>query len=311
MGTVAKVTLEDAQKAARKHFAKIEEGIDPTIERAAAARKSTTTIGLLVPKFLAYLEAIPRAPTYIDENRRSLERKFVALHRFNPDDVKRATVAEELEKIIKISGKIASRNSRAHLRKFYSWCIGEGVAENNPVSGTNKHNSEERDRYHDEKELVQIWRQLDDENDYDVINKLLMITGARRDQIGKLKRVEVKRDDEERGPHIDLAGKQGRSKNKKRFLIPLSKQALALIDLVWDRRKDDTGYLFGLDGSKAGFSGWSKCKERLDERLGKNFEPWVLHDYRRTFDTLSQDRLKVLEHVADACLNHKGSRKKE
>jgi len=116
-----------------------------------------------------------------------------------------------------------------------------------------------------------------------------------------LKRSEVKRADK----LIDLAGKQGRSKNKKRFIIPLSRQALTLIEKVWDRREDSSDYIFGRADSKRGFSGWSKCKERLDEKLG-DMEPWTLHDYRRTFDTLAQDRLKILEHVADACLNHKG-----
>jgi hypothetical protein len=37
------------------------------------------------------------------------------------------------------------------------------------------------------------------------------------------------------------------------------------------------------------FSGWSKSKQRLDERLGDKVAPWTLHDLRRTFATIASD----------------------
>jgi integrase len=56
-----------------------------------------------------------------------------------------------------------------------------------------------------------------------------------------------------------------------------------------------------------GFSGWSKCKERLDERItkaaGRPLPHWTLHDLRRTCATRMAD-LAILPHVIEAVLNH-------
>jgi hypothetical protein len=55
-----------------------------------------------------------------------------------------------------------------------------------------------------------------------------------------------------------------------------------------------------------GFSGWSKCKERIDARIlasGVKVRPWRLHDQRRTAATRMSD-LGTLPHVVEAILNH-------
>jgi integrase len=52
------------------------------------------------------------------------------------------------------------------------------------------------------------------------------------------------------------------------------------------------------------FSGWSKAKAALDERLaGKLKSHWVAHDLRRTVATRMAD-LGVQPHVIEAALNH-------
>lgn len=302
LGKVSQVRLADAKTEAQQHFAHIAKKVDPRLERKETVAKSSNSVGSLVPRFIKWLEDAGRSKTYLDENRRSLERYFKALHSYGVAQVKRAHVATELSRISSERGKVASARSRAHLSKFFNWVIGEGMGGDfNPVSGTNKHQAQQRDRVLTPKEIVAIWSNLDDANDYDVINKILILTGARRDQIGKLKRSEVKRNERV----IELVG-TGRSKHKKKFLLPISSQVSFLLTMIWSRREDGTGFLFGRSGQKGGFSGWSKCKERQDERLGDNVDEWVLHDYRRTFDTLGQDTLKIPEHIADACLNHKG-----
>jgi integrase len=95
---------------------------------------------------------------------------------------------------------------------------------------------------------------------------------------------------------ISLPARLGRSKNKERFLIPLSKPALDILSKRTARKKSE--YVFG--EGEGGFSGWSKCKERLNELIGDAIiEPWTLHDFRRTFDTLGQ------EHVQDFTPHHR------
>jgi integrase len=296
LGKVNKVALVAAKTEAQQHFAKIAKGINPALERATVVVKAASTLDQMIPAFLAYLAQEGRAESYLAENTRSLTRYFKALHPYNASDVTRLTVANELAKISKEHGPFAAARSRAHLSKFYSWAIGEGRAENNPGSGTNKATTKTRDRILSDAELAKIWDECPADEDYGRIIMLLMLTGCRRDEIASLSRSEIKAD------HLDLPGR--RTKNKKRFLVPLSPQALAILNSIKPRA--DSDFVFGRgDG---GFSGWSQSKARLDARLassneGTGFNDWVPHDMRRTFSTTMNDR-GTAPHVVEACLNH-------
>jgi len=113
-----------------------------------------------------------------------------------------------------------------------------------------------------------------------------------------------------------------RTKNRREHVVPLSDSALALIAVSPSQRD----YVFG-DGPRRkgdrqrGFSGWSKAKAALDERIiearkkaamdsgedPNKVEPlpdWRLHDLRRTVATVMADKLGVLPHIVEAVLNH-------
>ncbi len=69
-------------------------------------------------------------------------------------------------------------------------------------------------------------------------------------------------------------------------------------------RRDGRALVFG-EGA-GGFSGWSKCKERIDARIlasGVKVRPWRLHDLRRTAATRMAE-LGTMPHVVEAILNH-------
>ena len=61
------------------------------------------------------------------------------------------------------------------------------------------------------------------------------------------------------------------------------------------------------DGDYADISGWTRCKERLDRRigdeLGKPLPHWTVHDLRRTAATRMVD-LGEGPHIVEAVLNH-------
>jgi integrase len=118
---------------------------------------------------------------------------------------------------------------------------------------------------------------------------------------------------------------EDRTKNKRPHVVPLSKPALAILE-AWPSRMSDTGkvrdLVFGI--GERGFSGWSKSKERLDQRLldarmkaweeagGQGEKPgpmphWTHHDLRRTMATIMNDRLGIAPHVVEAILNHVSS----
>jgi integrase len=291
LGKVNKVTLESARAAAKKQFAAIAEKIDPSVERAKAVAKISGTIEPLIDDFVAYLARNGRSPSYLAENERSLRRYFKALHRFAATDINRAMVAKELSKIRSERGPISSDRSRAHLSKFFNWAIGEGLAESNPTSGTNKTGSKARDRVLRDEELAAIWSALGDD-DYGAICKLLTLTGARRDEIGSLSRREINLAQKQ----IELPG--SRTKSGVDHVIPLSATALSILKSREPRQGSD--FVFGR--GEGGFSGWSQSKERLDAKL--DLDGWVLHDFRRTLSTVMHDRLQVQPHVVEAVLGH-------
>ena len=160
LGKVGKVSLADAQAAARKHFAAIAEKIDPSVERAKAAAKASDTIGPLIDDFMRYLAATDAPMTYLKEIERTLRPYFKGLHRFNATDINRAMVAKVLATIRTERGPIAADRSRAHLSKFFTWTIAEGHTEVNPVTGTNKTGSKSRDRLLQDSEIAAIWNAL-------------------------------------------------------------------------------------------------------------------------------------------------------
>jgi integrase len=70
-------------------------------------------------------------------------------------------------------------------------------------------------------------------------------------------------------------------------------------------RNDINGlkYVFGRDDT--GFQGWSKAKEKIDDRTAKKkaIDHWTPHDLRRTVATRMAD-LGVQPHIVEAVLNH-------
>ena len=102
--------------------------------------------------------------------------------------------------------------------------------------------------------------------------------------------------------------------------MPLSELAKAQLPA----RREGRDHLFG-ESEEAGFSGWSRSKERLDKRIAhlrraqslasgsvEELEayflpPWSLHDFRRTLSTRLNEA-GVDWHVVEVILGHAGAK---
>ena len=137
------------------------------------------------------------------------------------------------------------------------------------------------------------------------IAKLLLLTGARRDEIA-----------ESRWNEIDLAAKtwtiaKQRSKNGVAHEIPLSDTAIRIVEHLPRIGEKRDGLIFTTTGETP-VSGWSRAKatidkamvEALKERGGDAVQPWVFHDMRRTAAS-GMAGLGIPPHVVEAVLNHR------
>ena len=167
-----------------------------------------------------------------------------------------------------------------------------GLINSNVVIATNKnHEGRGRERVLSDDELRALWAATGGDDQHSAIARLLLLTGARRDEIGGLKWEEIGFDD----AMIALPGE--RVKNGQPFEIPLSPAALAIIEA---QPRRDRAFVFGR--GQGGFSGWSKSKMELDRRV--SIAPWRVHDLRRTVSTGMHDRLGVQPHIVEAVLGH-------
>jgi integrase len=232
------------------------------------------------------------------------------LHGRRASQVAQRDVVGLLQGLVATSPVTANR-VRASLSAMFAWGMKAGLVSGNPIAATFKPAEERpRERVLTDDELALIWSCTAGGADYDRIVRLLLLTGARREEIAGIAQSEVSR-------HADGGATwvlpSARSKNHLPHELDLPPMAAALLPEPRERA-DDTPreLLFGRGGGP--FSGWSRCKQRLDERIakangGKELPPWVLHDLRRTFVTRLND-LGIEPHVIEALVNHASGRAK-
>jgi Phage integrase family len=157
-----------------------------------------------------------------------------------------------------------------------------------------------RDRVLSDGELRALWRAAEKTAwPFGPAIRLLILTAARREEIGALRWSEI------HGDEIRIPGE--RSKTGEPRIIPLSPTAVELIGAL--PRTGD--HVFTTNGTTA-IGGWSKAKRLLGttaaEIHGSPLAPWRLHDIRRSVATGLQ-RLGVGLQVIESVLGHvSGSR---
>ena len=210
-------------------------------------------------------------------------------------------------KVLRLLFGFASDKERRHLRPATSPMLGI-----KPPAAAGK-----RERILSDVELRYAWLGAGGLGwPFGPIVRLLILTGQRRDEVAGMA-----------WPEIDKVRKQWvlpgvRSKNGLPNLVPLSAPALSIVDDV-PVLPGKAGLLFTTTGETP-VSGFSRVKARLDAAMldlmrreaieagqdadAVTFEPWVLHDLRRTTATGLQ-RLKFSTEVVEAVLNHQSGTK--
>jgi len=277
-------TVETARAEALRLLGVLSTGTDPF-----AQSLSSETFGEEIDRYLERKRNSLRPRSFI-EVQRYLRKDAAALHKLRLTDIDRRTIAVLLGQIETTSGATSRNRLRSTLSAFWAWAIAEGLCEQSPVNGTMKAEvAASRDRVLTHDELKRLWRGLGDGHFADIV-RLLLLTGQRRTEIGRLTWSEVDFDRK----MIVLA--PDRTKNSRSHEVPLSTQALAILQRQ-DRR---TEFVF----SK--YINWFVAKAKLDQRVG--IAPWRLHDCRRSAATYMAE-IGVLPHIVEAVLNHQSGHK--
>jgi integrase len=306
LGDARTVKLDEAREAARQNLARAELGDDPQAERRAA--RKAIRVGALVDAYLEHQQGRMR-PRSLIEATRHLRKHAAPLHQEAAEQAGRAEVVRLLASIAKASGAVTANRVRATLSAMWTWALRSGLLDgDNPVARTPKPGEEApRQRVLADAELALIWNACASGQDHDRIVRLLLLTGARREEVAAMQWNELVFAPDGSALWTLPAA---RSKNGLAHEVPLPALAVAQLPPRGPRE-----FVFGQ--GVGGFSGWSRCKARLDSRMGALIarevanapeagsapSPWVLHDLRRTFSTWANEN-GLEPHIVEACLNH-------
>jgi len=306
LGDIRKVTLEDARRAARQRFARVELGHDPAAERASARSKAAAaklTLGVVAERYLDAKKERMRPATY------QAAQCYFTIH-WQPlrdhslAEIKRADVAACLQTIAKERGRTAASRARANLSALLGWAAREGLCDSNVVIATNDpaRGLQPRSRVLSQVELATIWRACRDD-DFGRIVKLLILSTCRRQEIGSCCWSWL--DFEENTLTIPST----HAKNHRGLTLTLPPVAIDLLRSV--PRRNGCDNVFG--SSADGFTSWSYGTDALNDRIvvveGKPLAPWQLRDIRRSAATHMAE-IGVSPHIIEAILNHVSGHKR-
>ena len=208
-------------------------------------------------------------------------------------DIDRRACLDLIDTIADSGKVILARRIFSHLHRLFVWAIGRGIIEVNPLQHAEKPGEEvSRDRVLTDAELVKVWAAAEKLSpSYRDALKLLVLTGARKQEIAGLRWTEVG------DGVITLEGE--RTKNGKAHVIPLSSTARSIMEHATKRHGT---YIFPTANGTPCVN-FSKAKEILDRETGVT--GWTIHDLRRTVATGLQ-KLAVPLPVTEAILGHSG-----
>jgi integrase len=302
IGSTEKVLASKARIDAKVAAGHVANKVNPLDLRRQAEEKHKDEFGELVDEYLKEkLNPIkpnkrPMRPRSYAEVRRHLEDHCKPFKHRPIRSITQRDVANLYKKIAKDSGPGAASHTWSTLRAFFHWAMRQGAVDNNVAALYDGGGvGEQRKRTLSDAEIAIVWKACNADQFGNIV-KLLILTGARRDEVGHMPLSE-----------LDLESKEWllppeRSKNGSEHLFTLSDSAVDILTKAVETRE---AFVFG-HGKERGFSGWSKAKKAFDKRIadaGQTVEHFTLHDLRRSFASGLQ-RLKIEPHIVEACLNH-------
>ena len=272
IGPYPAISLAAARKRAQKALAEVVDGNDPSAQKKAArnaakaANSTADRIENVVEAFVKKHLAPKTKPSWAHEAERLLRVEIVAKWgKRRLGDV----TAKDVDKLL---GEIAERapitanRTLAVFRKLCNWAATPkiGLLAASPCVGIEAPSAEHsRERVLSDDEIGLAWRAFEKVGQpFGAIAKLLLLTGARRDEVAAM-----------RWSEIDVSEKMWRlppprTKNKRAHEVPLTDAVVAILKAaprIGDG-KDKDGFVFTTTG-KTSVSGFSRAKATIDAAI--------------------------------------------
>lgn len=316
LGKIGAIDLGQARALAKDTLAKARLGGDPVgakLEQRQKLEDVVTFGSVKLQEFLAHQQRKQKPRSHV-ETLRHLTKHAKPLHALDVAKIELRHVAALLDAITEGPGPVASNRTRNSLSAYFRWLCSKGIIDKNPVAFTGEAiENGPRERTPSIDELARIWHALPAPDgrsrDYGAIVKLLMLTGARRDEIADLRWSEI---DAENAlitlpPH--------RTKQKQEHRIYLTQAMLDILTVLPHRATNHDGtardFVFGTGKNPQhgfqGFGGTQNPKQEVNARLqakGTPVEDWDYHDFRRSMTTIMCERLGIEPHIADLSIGH-------
>jgi integrase len=279
------VSLAKARAATRTALESVSEGEDPAAAKQAgtpADDSLTAYIALYREKHVGTLRSGPAA---------NINRELELMQDACPGRTLRSISKKDLVAVIDKAmkrGPSAAVTAWKVAKAFFAWCEAREDEFASPARSIRKPAKEKsRDRVLDDAELKLTWAAADAVGGAaGALVKLLILSGARRNEMTELARDEITPD------AIELPG--DRTKNGLPHTIPITPMIRRVLSELPPEGK------FVLNGTDRPFGDHSGAKQKVAPAI----RPWRLHDLRRSFASGLQ-RLGVAPHIVELAINHR------
>ena len=321
IGRYPKMTLTAARKEASIQRGEILKGHNPadtkretkrTTAAKAIAEKSAQTVSELVAEF--FKRNVDGKLKSAKARRQRIDKYLIpAIGKLRIDAVEPMHISTMLNGIVDAGAPTTANDILGYSKQIFNYAIKRQIIKSNPAVAFDSSDAggkeSARTRYLKHAELTLFFKAMRECDKFTrhhyVCTKLILLTGCRKGELFKAKRADFNR--------VKAVWRMSPdNKTESPIDIPLSKQALTLINELMQNWVDDTEYLLpamGVRTSKRGHidEGYLNkvIKNHVIPLMG-DIEPFTIHDFRATLKTnLKSKKIGVDSFVSERCLNHK------
>jgi integrase len=293
----AGITLAAARRLAAEAKEQVEQNLDPAAKKQAAKVAAMEAAENTVAHICAAYLKREGGKLRTSGQRESIFRRLVypAIGDKPIDSIRRSDIFAMLDKIADRNGARMSDVTLSTLRRVLNWYALRDDNFRSPiVPGMQRQNAKDhrRERILSDDEIRALWATTADNTAFSTLIRVLLLTGARRNEVAGMKWDEIDADGVWTLP-------ESRSKTKVEVVRPLSKAALAVLEGM--PRIDGCDFIFTSNGITP-IASFSDPKAALDAQ--SRVVGWRLHDLRRTARSLLSRCKGVSVDHAERVLGH-------